>query len=190
MVEIKHTLTGEVIISGLTARAAVLEAIETGVSLERAVLSGVDLRGIDFRGADMRYATFTGAFLRDVNFMGADFKGLNVQRSRVDRVNTGKVDNPVAHDKRAVQRRSVRFGRINLKAVSHRIRKEWANLRWSNADRARVSINLRWADLSGANLSGADLRGADLKWALMQGADLIGSDCREVDLTHVIGWGE
>lgn len=189
MADILHTLTGEVIISGLSARGAVRTALRTGVSLERADLSGLDLHGLDFRGADMRYARFISASLRDVNFMGADFKGVNARGADLTGVITGRVGNPIAHIKRAVKRRFKRFGLLNIKLANRRVRREWKVLRWARASRAnRTPIDLRWANLTGTNFTGADMRGADLTRADMRGADLTGADMRDVDTKHTRGW--
>jgi hypothetical protein len=57
------------------------------------------------------------------------------------------------------------------------------NLRYANLSGADLpDANLSGADLYGANLSGADLYGANLSGADLSGANLYGADLRDADL--------
>lgn len=83
MIHIRHRVTGIIICSGETVRAAVEEAAVTKLSLAYANLNGEDLGGMCLTDMDFSFASFVGANLCCTDFQrsilsGADFSQANL----------------------------------------------------------------------------------------------------------------
>ena len=80
MVEIKHRVTGAVLCTGETIRAAVEANLKKlrGADLGDANLRGAHLRDADLRDAYLRGANLRGAHLRDADLRDAYLRGANL----------------------------------------------------------------------------------------------------------------
>jgi uncharacterized protein YjbI with pentapeptide repeats len=172
-IEIKDWLTDEVLFSGeyLCIAAAVVEAVQSGVSLERASLANADLRGsilvgalfdganlenvnlcgVDLTRASLVMASLKGAELIDANLNGSDLTLAHLEGAELTRANLEGVDFSSANLDFATLRNSYLVGANFEGAMLTRTDLRGANLKGSKLDGA----NLNLAKLTGANLCGA-----------------------------------
>jgi uncharacterized protein YjbI with pentapeptide repeats len=90
MIEIRHDVSGAVLVSGETAKWAVEHAIEMNLSLD-----GADFKAMDLAGANLGYGKFhdacfvganlAGASLADADLSGADFYGADLTGANLAR---------------------------------------------------------------------------------------------------------
>ena len=137
-VEIKHKITGKVILSG--AYESIKDCLDKNrgayledANLEDAYLSSAYLEDANLKGADLRNANLRGAYLRNANLRGADLRNANLIGAYLEGAN---------------------LRNANLRCADL----EGANLIGAYLEGA----NLKGADLRNANLRGADLEGAGL----------------------------
>ena len=132
--------------------AAVIQAIQAGISLEHADLRRANLRCADLRRANLRCANLSGADLAHTDLRDAGLSRANLGNAYLSGANLG-----------------------NAYLV-------YTNLRHANLSGANLSgANLVYATLRCANLSGADLGSAYLSGTALGAADLSGANLEDVN---------
>ena len=165
-VEIKHKITGKVILSGAYEsikdcldknRCAYLEdANLEDANLRGAYLIDANLIGANLRCANLRCADLEGAYLRNADLEDANLEGANLRGA----------------DLRNANLRGANLRCANLSGAYLRN----ADLRGAYLEDANLEgANLRNANLRGANLEDANLRCAYLRCANLRGANLEGA---------------
>jgi uncharacterized protein YjbI with pentapeptide repeats len=170
-IEIRNRWSNAVIYSSdkaTSVREAVLEALESRVSLS---------------AANLRAANLSAANLRDANLRDADLRAANLSAANLSAANL-RAANLSAADLRAANLRDANLSAANLSAANLSAADlRAANLRDADLRAANLSAaNLRAADLRAANLRDANLRAADLRAADLRAANLSAANLRDADL--------